>query len=77
METRRFIELSETRDNNFDFLRYFLAALVILSHSWLVLEGDNRREIFTVLSRGQISGGALAVNCFFIATNLRLGVLFE
>ena len=66
MDTRRFIEYTETRKNNFDFMRYALAALVILSHSWLLLDGDNSKEIFVLLSQGQISGGALAVNCFFI-----------
>lgn len=51
------------RDNNFDFLRFFAASLVILTHSY-GLTGI-KGEPFIWLS-GYDSAGRLAVNIFFI-----------
>jgi peptidoglycan/LPS O-acetylase OafA/YrhL len=61
-----FAELSRGRANNFDFLRCVLAGLVILSHSFPLLHGDNDGEVFARLTGGQTTGGELAVNGFFI-----------
>jgi peptidoglycan/LPS O-acetylase OafA/YrhL len=55
--------------NNLDFLRLALAVLVIFSHAYpIALGGDAGRaaEPFMVATRGQISGGELAVDGFFI-----------
>ncbi len=54
------------RANNFDFLRLVLAILVIFSHSYPLLRGDNTTEPFIRLSGGQLTGGGLAVAGFFI-----------
>jgi peptidoglycan/LPS O-acetylase OafA/YrhL len=52
------------RDNNFDALRIFAAALVILSHSWaLTLKVD---EPVAEITYGSINGGALGVWMFFV-----------
>jgi peptidoglycan/LPS O-acetylase OafA/YrhL len=54
------------RVNNFDFLRLILASMVIFSHSHIILGSDFHREFFHRLTGGQIGGGALAVDAFFI-----------
>src|SRR5205085_4562125 len=59
-------ELSAGRANNFDALRFALAALVILSHSFPLLQRDNRHEPLAVATGGQITGGEVAVGGFFI-----------
>lgn len=55
------------RENSIDFLRFFLAALVIFSHSYpLLLKTSNREEPIYVATGGQKTGGELAVEGFFI-----------
>jgi peptidoglycan/LPS O-acetylase OafA/YrhL len=58
----------ERKKNNFDFLRFALAAVVIYSHSVALLGGFDfslKHDIFRILTRGWASGGMLAVNAFF------------
>jgi peptidoglycan/LPS O-acetylase OafA/YrhL len=52
--------------NNFDVLRVVLAALVLFSHSFPLVVGTNGAEPFFRLSSGQITGGELAVDFFFV-----------
>lgn len=52
------------RVNNFDFLRFVAASLVIISHS-SALTG-NGAEPFALLTKGQETFGGLAVGVFFI-----------
>jgi len=55
------------RANNLDFLRLFFASLVIWSHSYPLLRGEaNASEPVSRLTRGQTTGGGLAVAFFFI-----------
>jgi peptidoglycan/LPS O-acetylase OafA/YrhL len=58
-------DLSLNRDNNFDFLRFALAVLVIFSHSFPLL-GLETAEPLVRASRGQLSLGSFAVNGFFV-----------
>lgn len=51
--------------NNFDFCRFWLAVLVIFSHSFALAEGDERHEPLGVLTSGQLGAGRFAVCCFF------------
>lgn len=51
--------------NNFDFCRFWLAVLVIFSHSFALVEGDERNEPIGIFTHGQIGSGRFAVNCFF------------
>lgn len=53
------------RENNFNFLRLFFALLVILSHSTLLLDGNEDRELLTRLV-GFTSFGQMAVEGFFL-----------
>src|SRR5207253_7861493 len=66
MGVRNFSAMSEGRENNLDFLRFFFAALVILSHSFPLLYGVQAAEPFAVATHNQITGGALAVYGFFM-----------
>jgi peptidoglycan/LPS O-acetylase OafA/YrhL len=55
--------------NNLDFLRFVLAALVLYTHSFQAVhgtEGMYRLETFGRLMGGQLVGGELAVNAFFV-----------
>ena len=58
-------QVSEGRRNNLDFLRFALATLVVLAHSF-GLPGYAAHEPITLLTRGQYNGGPLAVDFFFI-----------
>ena len=53
------------RSNNFDFLRFALATLVIYSHSFDLTQHGNR-EPLRQLSHGQLTFGELAVDMFFV-----------
>ena len=48
-----------TRGNNFDFLRLFLAVLVILSHSYALGIGNQLADPILVLTGGQPKVGTL------------------
>ena len=51
--------------NNFDFCRFWLAIMVIFSHSFALSEGNERNEPLGVITNHQIGSGSFAVNCFF------------
>jgi peptidoglycan/LPS O-acetylase OafA/YrhL len=53
--------------NNLDFLRFFLASIVIYCHCYILYYGtEDTVEPLWVFSHGQMSIGTLAVNFFFI-----------
>ena len=66
-QNRTLAQASLGRENNLDFLRFFLAALVVFSHSF-ALPGYEHWEPIRFLTRGQIDGGSLAVDAFFIVS---------
>jgi peptidoglycan/LPS O-acetylase OafA/YrhL len=62
-------DYSEGRHNNFDFLRFFFATLVMFSHSFAFLyNGDITREYDPLIrfSDGQAGFGGNSVDCFFL-----------
>ena len=61
-----FSGLGENGANQFDVLRFVLASLVVLSHSFPLLHGDNAREPLARLTGGQTDLGKLAVDGFFL-----------
>ena len=67
IQKRTLAQASLGRENNLDFLRFFLAALVVFSHSF-ALPGYEHWEPIRWLTRGQIDGGSLAVDAFFIVS---------
>jgi peptidoglycan/LPS O-acetylase OafA/YrhL len=65
--------LERSRGNQFDLLRVLLAVLVVYSHSFVLLlapANASRSETFLRLTRGQITGGELAVDGFFAISGL-------
>jgi peptidoglycan/LPS O-acetylase OafA/YrhL len=56
---------SSPQANNFNFMRLCLASLVILSHSFELLDGNRHREILTRIFH-TLSFGEFAVDGFFI-----------
>ena len=53
------------RVNNFDFLRFALATMVLLSHSWDLLNGREANPVL-LATKGQTELGSVAVDGFFI-----------
>jgi peptidoglycan/LPS O-acetylase OafA/YrhL len=58
--------LSRGRSNNFDVIRFTLALLVILTHSYGSLLGTSAAEPLLAATRGQLGFGDLAVDFFFV-----------
>ncbi|MFT3788727.1 MAG: acyltransferase [Tepidisphaeraceae bacterium] len=70
------------RKNNFDFLRLFLAALVVLSHSYAIGVGSEAGEPLARLLRHRIfdthvTFGMLAVDGFFIVSGYLITASWE
>jgi peptidoglycan/LPS O-acetylase OafA/YrhL len=66
--------------NNFDFIRFVLAASVILCHSYAIYYGYEKfllTEPFMVMSQKQISIGSVAVDFFFIISGFLIVKSFE
>lgn len=61
--TQTFASAYRRDANNFDFLRFALATLVIWSHCFPLL---GRGMDWSYAASGQIDGGSLAVDCFFV-----------
>src|SRR4051812_35296360 len=56
---------AEIRRNNFDFLRFCFAVLVILSHSY-PLTGNTAAEPIGRITGGTVVFGSVAVEAFFV-----------
>ncbi|WP_373651999.1 acyltransferase family protein [Schlesneria sp. DSM 10557] len=52
--------------NNLDFCRFWLAVLVIFSHSYALAEGHEENEPLGLFTHGQLNSGPFAVCGFFI-----------
>ena len=66
-----------TRGNNFDFLRLFLAVLVILSHSYALGIGNQLADPILVLTGGQAEDRHIAVDSFFMISGFLITASFE
>lgn len=60
-----FASVAETRRNNFDFLRFFFALMVLFSHCFPLSTGSNAREPLWRMTHGNETFGAIAVAGFF------------
>lgn len=65
----------DNRLNNIDFLRLALALLVVFAHSFAVTQGTV--EPFLRLTRGQATGGSIAVDAFFILSGFLITASYE
>jgi|GEM_PF-1510528 peptidoglycan/LPS O-acetylase OafA/YrhL len=61
-------EMLNSRNNNYDFLRFFAATLVLISHSFALLGAGY--EPMAVFSKDQTTFGELGVNIFFFISGL-------
>ncbi len=61
------IERFAAHQNSFGFLRLLFAALVIVSHTPELVDGNRSRELLTRMF-GTISFGEFAVDCFFLVS---------
>lgn len=59
-------DVCQSRENNFDFIRFMAAGAVILSHAYPLSLGSDRLEPLAVISRGQLTMGSVAVAVFFV-----------
>lgn len=67
----------DQRENNFDFIRMFLAVLVIFSHSYPLGTGSESLEPFNRATRHQVTGGHMAVDLFFIISGFLITASYE
>jgi peptidoglycan/LPS O-acetylase OafA/YrhL len=66
----------DTRRNNLEFVRFSLAVLVILSHSFPLATGSETNEPFILATHGQTTGGTIAVNLFFVLSGFLIANSF-
>ena len=59
-------KVTASKQNNLNFLRFFMAIAVIAGHSFLAVQGDVQNDPVSRLTRGQLYSGSLAVNAFFL-----------
>lgn len=71
---KTFAHYSETRDNNFNLIRFIAASLVILSHSYPLTLGRGTPEPFSSLLG--MTAGDLAVNIFFVVSGFLVSKSF-
>ncbi|MFT3788728.1 MAG: acyltransferase [Tepidisphaeraceae bacterium] len=69
--------LRKSHANNFDFLRIFLACLVVVSHSFVLSQGTEENEPMRRLTPQLITFGSIAVNGFFIISGFLITQSWE
>lgn len=65
------------RKNNFDIIRLVASWLVVFSHSFPLLFGDESLEPLKKVTRGQLTFGSLAVAIFFILSGFLITMSFD
>lgn len=65
------------RDNNFDFLRFFAASLVIFSHAFGLAQGKGSHEPLAVLTQDHVSLGSFAVAVFFVVSGFLITMSYD
>lgn len=65
------------RDNNFDVMRWGMAVLVIWSHCFALLAGNDDTEPLHRLTGGHVTFGGIAVDVFFIISGFLIAMSWE
>lgn len=60
------MSISIDKNNNFDFLRFVFAILVVISHSFALSGDDQGKEWLLQITNGQISYSSIGLNGFFV-----------
>jgi len=69
-------ELMKGRNNNFDFLRFFAASLVVFCHSFM-FSPPGSLEPLSYISNGSTNFGKLAVSMFFVISGFLITQSYE
>ncbi|MCE5324484.1 acyltransferase [bacterium] len=67
----------KTRKNNLDFIRFFAASLVIISHAFPLSTGTDKRELMVLLTHDQLTLGRFAVAVFFIISGFLITASYD
>ena len=69
-------QVCEGRNNNFDFIRFIAASMVIYSHAFPLSRG-NDGELLKDITNGQWSFGSLAVAVFFVISGFLISQSYD
>jgi len=67
----------DNRKNNFDFIRFLAASLVIFSHSFPLTWGNDEKDPLYIFSNGQITVGHLSVVTFFVISGFLITMSYD
>lgn len=66
-----------TRKNNLDFIRFFAASLVIISHAFPLTTGTDKHELMVLFTHNQLTLGRFAVAVFFIISGFLITASYD
>lgn len=70
-------ELTLTKANNFDFLRFFVAIFIVVSHSYALSDGYHDNDLIFILTKGQETFGKLALKAFYVISGFLITQSYE
>lgn len=70
-------DVCNSRQNNYDFLRFLAAVMVIFSHAFPLSYGHEESEIFVVLTKGQLTLGRFSVIVFFVISGFLIAQSYD
>src|SRR5436190_13402465 len=76
MPSPTFRDVSQTRYNNFDFLRFAMACVVIHTHSFTMTATSYPSQLQRIL-HGDVGGATMAVNVFFLVSGFLISSSFD
>ena len=73
----KFSQFSDSRRNNFDFLRFLFASLVMVNHGYLLLQYHEHPEPLSWAMDGRTNFGVWSVACFFSISGFLISQSWE